>query len=56
MLDRAHESAMLRWSVVRNESLKYTALENGITVSNFAISKSLSRDRLITWPKSSELS
>ena len=51
LIQRAELAGMLRWSKVGEESPEYKKLADAIQLTTFAVSKSKSRARLISWPR-----
>lgn len=50
-LERAHNSGILSWSLMSEESNDYRLLASTIQMSIFSVTKSEASDRLISWPQ-----
>lgn len=51
VLDKADRAGMLQWTAFSTESKALSRLVEGITMTSFAVSKTGTKDRLISWPR-----
>ena len=51
VLEKADNAKMIEWSIVKDESPQHRSLAANLKMTSFAVAKSETRDRLISWPR-----